>query len=166
VGIKNIGRSGGTGSSHESKFVGGFCIAAMANSQEMVDEFAAEMKNLNDAYNWFTYVLKFCYLITLTGNQWREDLFNPIKVGTNEQNFVKNPVQILCKRTNNREFFVSGLHQGNKIVLTDLSGKSLYQTTVADNEISIDMSRMQRGCAVLTISDNDRIVKSDIISNF
>jgi endo-1,4-beta-D-glucanase Y len=166
VGIKNIGRSGGTGSAHESKFVGGFCIAAMANSQEMVDEFAAEMKNLNDQYNWFTKVLKFCYLITLTGNQWREDLFNPIKVSTNQNYPAKIPAQILCKRTGNREFSVSGLNQGNKITLTDFSGKSLYQTTAAGSNVSIDISRINRGCAVLTISDNNRIVKSDIISNF
>jgi hypothetical protein len=61
---------------------------------------------------------------------------------------------------------VSGLNQGNKITLTDFSGKSLYQTTAAGSNVSIDISRINRGCAVLTISDNNRIVKSDIISNF
>ena len=94
----------------------------MANSQEMVDEFAVEMKNINDSWNWFTYVLKFCYLITLTGNQWRNDLFSTISIPHEQKLFTASIDPIYWKFLGSRELSVAGLQPGYAISLTDVSG--------------------------------------------
>jgi endoglucanase len=169
VGIKKIGGSlslsGGNGGTHESKYVGGFVIAAMANSQEMVDEFAAEMKNLNDNYNWFTHTLKFCYLITMTGNQWRNDLFGPSSISYKQKNSSPSIDQIHWKFLGNRELSVTGLQPGYAISLTDVSGKQLYNKMSKGNSASITTSSIKNGCLILTIKDQNKILfKSGFIS--
>jgi endoglucanase len=165
VGIKKIGVSGQGGSSHESKFVGGFVIAAMANSQELVDEFAAEMKNLNDTYNWFTKVLKFCYLITMTGNQWRNDLFGTGTISHEQTTSSASIDRIHWKFLGNRELSVTGLQPGDAISLTDISGKQLYYKISQGYKASITISSIKNGCLILTIKNqNKKIFKSGFIS--
>jgi endo-1,4-beta-D-glucanase Y len=169
VGIKKIGGSlslsGQSGGTHESKYVGGFVIASMANSQEMVDEFAAEMKNLNDTYNWFTYVLKFCYLITLTGNQWRHDLIGGVPVSYQQKTAGAPIDRIHWKLSGNRELSVAGLKPGYALSLTDVSGKQLHHEISQGCKASITVSSMKNGCLILTIKDhNKKVLTSGLLS--
>ncbi|MBN1577083.1 MAG: hypothetical protein JW913_11050 [Chitinispirillaceae bacterium] len=169
LGIKKVSGSfslsGQPGGTHESKYFGGFAIAAMANSQEMVDEFAAEMKNLNDSWNWFTYVLKFCYLITLTGNQWRNDSFDTVSI-SQEQKHSSAPIdRIHWKLLVNRELSVTGLQPGYAISLTDVSGKQLYSKISQGCKASITVTSIRNRCLILTIKNqNNKILKSVFIS--
>ena len=167
LGIERVGGplslSGQPGGEHESKYFGSFAIAAMANSQEMVDEFAAEMKNINDSWNWFTYVLKFCYLITLTGNQWRNDLFTtPISPAQKHVNTSGDRIHWIC--TGNRELSVTGLQPGYTVSLTDVSGKQLYSGIAQGGKVAISITSVKNRCLILTIkNDNDEILASGIL---
>jgi endo-1,4-beta-D-glucanase Y len=160
LGIKRVSGpfslSGQPGGEHESKYFGAFAIAAMANSQEMVDEFAAEMKNLNDTWNWFTYVLKFCYLITLTGNQWRNDFFSTSSVSHEQKHSSAAIDRIHWKRLGNRELSVTGLQPGYAISLTDLSGKQLYSKISRGCKASINITSIKNRCLILTIKNQNK----------
>ena len=169
LGVKKVGGpfslSGQPGGTHESKYFGGFAIAAMANSQEMVDEFAVEMKNINDSWNWFTYVLKFCYLITLTGNQWRNDLFSTISIPHEQKLFTASIDPIYWKFLGSRELSVAGLQPGYAISLTDVSGKQLYTGISRGCEASIAIASIKNKCLILTIrNQNKKILKSVLLS--
>jgi len=50
-----------------SAFLGGFSVAAMTNSPEIVNNFADELSWLNDSY-WFNLNTRVVYLFALTGN--------------------------------------------------------------------------------------------------
>jgi endoglucanase len=169
LGIKKVSGSfslsGQPGGTHESKYVGGFVIAAMANSQELVDEFAAEMKNLNDTYNWFTKVLKFCYLITMTGNQWRNDQFGTVSVPNEQKKSSASIDRVHWKLLGNRELSVTGLQPGYAISLTDVSGKQLYCKISQGNKTSLTISSIKNGCLILAIKNqNNKMLKSGCIS--
>jgi endo-1,4-beta-D-glucanase Y len=169
LGIKKVSGSftlsGQPGGTHESKYVGGFIIAAMANSQELVDEFASEIKSLNDTYNWFTYTLKFCYLVTLTGNQWRNDLFSTSSISHEHINSSASIDQIHWNLLVNRELSVIGLQPGYAVSLIDLSGKQLYSRISQGCKESISTTSIKNRCLILTIKDqNKKILKSVFLS--
>ncbi|MBT1703803.1 glycosyl hydrolase family 8 [Chryseosolibacter indicus] len=52
-----------------SAFLGGFAVAAMANSQTTVNTFGQELSKLNDTY-WFNLNTRCLYLFTLSGKFW------------------------------------------------------------------------------------------------
>jgi len=169
LGIKRVSGpfslSGQPGGEHESKYFGAFAIAAMANSQEMVDEFAAEIKNLNDSWNWFTAVLKFCYLITLTGNQWRNDLFKTGAISHEPEYSSASIDKIHWKCLGSREVSVTGLQPGYVVSLTDVSGKQLYSKISRGCTTSIPMNSIKDRCLILTIKNrNGKIISSGILS--
>jgi endoglucanase len=157
-----------SGGNHNMAFTGGFAIAAMANSQAMVDEFGTELKKIKDTY-WFTFCLTPCYLLTLTGNQWRNDLKEKQdtgKVAVKKNNPCSLNGQLHWKLLGNRELSIIGLQPGYSVVLTSLSGKRLHHETIVNLKASVDISSMKSGCAILTITDKNRnILKSGILSN-
>ncbi|MDG5813509.1 glycosyl hydrolase family 8 [Chitinispirillales bacterium ANBcel5] len=61
------------GSNTNIPFVGGFAVGAMANSQEVVDDFAAQVRAIDENY-WYGRHLGNVYLLALTGNMWSEDI--------------------------------------------------------------------------------------------
>ena len=156
-----------TGGNHNMCFTGGFAIAAMANSQEMVDEFGTELRKLKDTY-WFTFTLTPCYLLTLTGNQWRNDLKEKQETGNVvlKKNIpVRSNVSPAWNKFN-RNLSIFGLKPGYSIAITNLSGKQLYRALASSEKESIDLSRMKTGCAILTIMDRSRnIIKRELVSN-
>ncbi len=169
LGVKRVSGpfslSGQPGGTHESKYFGGFAIAAMANSQEMVDEFAAEMKNINDTWNWFTYVLKFCYLITLTGNQWRDDLFNTGSISQEQRHPGAMTARIQWKVAGKGKISVTGLQPGYAISLTDASGKRLYSGMSQDSKASVAIASIKNRCLIITIRNRvGKILKSGFVS--
>jgi hypothetical protein len=165
-GIKNIKEGfslsgSSSGGWHSMAYTGGFAIAAMANSQAMVDEFGTDLKTIHDTY-WFTFTLTPCYLLTFTGNQWPEK-FTGVAGKTN-LNRVSN-TRIQWKLLQNRELSINGLKSGYSISITDLSGRNLFNTTAASTGTSIDISKTKTGCVILTITDkNKNIVTRNKIS--
>ena len=60
-----------TGQFHTVPFVGGFAIAAMANSQTTANTFATDLKNINPQFDgYFGSSLRALYMLSLTGNFW------------------------------------------------------------------------------------------------
>lgn len=159
-GIKNIKEGfslsgASSGGWHSMAYTGGFAIAAMANSQAMVDEFGTDLKTIHDTY-WFTFTLTPLYLMTLTGNQWRYDLKDTAKVVVKRNDLVASNDQVLWKSLGNREISFGGIQPGYSLVLTDVSGKLMYRATAAGDKLSIDISKMKPGCAILTVSDRSK----------
>lgn len=63
-----------TGQYHNAPFVGAFAIAAMSTSQQRVDNFGLDFKNIPVSYEvYFGKSLRAIYMLVLTGNFW-----NPI----------------------------------------------------------------------------------------
>jgi endoglucanase len=160
-GIKNLngpfslsGQS--SGGSHESKYVGGFAVAAMANSQAMVDSFGTDLKGITDQYNWFTKVLKYCYLITFTGNQWRPGLGETVTLKKPENLTNDAARSVKFKHFSNHNFSIEGLQPGYSVIVTSLSGKRLFYRTSAIEKMCLDISFMQSGCTVISVLDKDK----------
>jgi endo-1,4-beta-D-glucanase Y len=172
VGPKNIkdgySLSGSaSGSNHNMCFTGGFAIAAMANSQQMVDEFGAEVKKLKDTY-WFSFTLTPCYLLTLTGNQWRNDLKNKQgndDVGVKQAHCAPAPLSPEWSAIAGRTLSFSGLKSGYSITITDLSGKRLHHAAVSGGSAFVSISKLKTGCAIISIADgNKNILKRGLVS--
>ena len=143
-------------------YTGGFAVAAMANSQAMVDEFGTDLKKIKDTY-WFTFSLTPCYLLTLTGNQWRDDLKDKATSLKRENGASKGA--LTWRILSGRELSLNGLQPGYQVSLIDVSGKRLYQTTVNEKQTVIDITSMKSGCAILTVTDkNKNILKRARIS--
>jgi endoglucanase len=64
---------GAQGSNHNLAAVGSMAVAAMANTQEIADAFAAEAIKLSDDY-WYSGYLGTLYLLALSGNMWNPDI--------------------------------------------------------------------------------------------
>ena len=160
IGPKNIkdgySLSGSSsGFNHNMAFTGGFAVAAMANSQEMVDAFGTELKTLKDNH-WFSFSLTPCYLLTFTGNQWRNDLTDTGDVAVTMDNRGASHTSFYWKLLGNRALSVAGLRSGHAIMITDISGKRLYSKAALGDKIIIDISKMKTGCAILTITDKSK----------
>ncbi|VBB48398.1 putative Licheninase [uncultured Paludibacter sp.] len=61
------------GTNKNSSFLGGFTVSMMTTSPTKVDNFANELKKLNDTY-WFNLNTRVLYLFTLTGNFWEPQM--------------------------------------------------------------------------------------------
>jgi endo-1,4-beta-D-glucanase Y len=150
--------------SHPMSYVGGFAIAAMANSQAMVDEFGIDLLKIKDKH-WFPFALTPCYLITFTGNQWRYDIAKNQNTGsaTLEKNILKIKPQ--WNVIGNRKLTITGIQAGYSVILTTLSGIQLYNESAVSNNAFIDVSSIKSNCVILTIRDTSRnILKSGILS--
>jgi endoglucanase len=167
-GISNI-KSGftlsgsSTGGWHDMCFVGGFAIAAMANSQTMVDEFGKDLMKVSDNAS-FSFSLTPCYLLTFTGNQWRYDQDSTGKVALKRNNPGASKAQPHWRLIGNRTLSLGGMQPGSTALVTDVSGKRIFRTTSVTNKVSIDISHMKTGCAILAVTDKNRnILKRDVI---
>lgn len=58
---------------HNMAAVGSFAVAAMANTQEIADDFAAETVKMRDDY-WYSSYLGNLYLLALSGNMWTPEI--------------------------------------------------------------------------------------------
>jgi endo-1,4-beta-D-glucanase Y len=169
VGPKNIkdgySLSGNaTGGNHNMAFTGGFAVAAMANSQEIVDAFGTELKSIKDQH-WFSLALTPGYLLTISGNQWRNDLKDTGNVAVTKNNRSASYAPLLWKSLGNRVLSLTGLQAGHIVTITDISGKRLFSTTANSERIIIDVSKMKTGCAILTVTDKSKnIIRRSRIS--
>jgi hypothetical protein len=142
-------------------FTGGFAVAAMANSQAMVDAFGTELKKIKDTY-WFTFALTPCYLITLTGNQWRNDLKekqdSTRSAIRNGASGVSDPL-LHWKCIGNRKLSISGFKPGYSFSLTTLSGKLLHREPCVVGKTSYGLPAGEGCCAVITVRNKNGIVQ-------
>jgi len=61
------------GTNHNMATVGSLAVAAIANTQTVVDAFVTESGNLRDDY-WYSGYLEYLYLPAMTGNMWNPDI--------------------------------------------------------------------------------------------
>jgi hypothetical protein len=154
---------------HNMAFTGGFAVAAMANSQAIVDDFGKELRKLKDTY-WFTFALTPCYLITLTGNQWRNDLHE--KQDSTGIAFRKIASQasgdfIQWSYIGNRRLSIIGLAPGNSFTLISLSGRLLHNEMISTGSSSVEIPLTNIGCVILTVRNkNGLILKTGLVSPF
>lgn len=62
-----------TSNNHNMAVVGSMAVAAMANTQEIADAFAAEAVRMRDDY-WYSSYLGNLYLLALSGNMWTPEI--------------------------------------------------------------------------------------------
>jgi endo-1,4-beta-D-glucanase Y len=63
----------GVGGNAEMAFLGGWAVSAMANTQTIANAFGTALASRNDSY-WYHRHTGNMYLLTLTGNMWKEDM--------------------------------------------------------------------------------------------
>ncbi|MDO5576175.1 MAG: T9SS type A sorting domain-containing protein, partial [Fibrobacter sp.] len=141
------------GSNHNMATVGSMAVAAMANTQEVLDAFAEDVLTLRDDY-WYSGYLGNLYLLALTGNMWTPEIVDT-KI---KNNLVKNKpdarTQIKIAQKTNRNFAVSGLPHNSTISFTSLSGKVIFSVSDVAETQMVDIYSVQSGCYILTVRDN------------
>ncbi len=140
------------GSNHNMATVGSMAVAAMANTQEVLDAFANEVITLKDDY-WYSGYLGNLYLLSLSGNMWTPEIIAS-QVNTNRSKGKLDPgVQLKISIKVNRGIAISGLPQNCMITLNSLSGKKAFSVFTADRSTSVNINSLQGGCYVLSIHD-------------
>lgn len=144
---------------HNMAFTGGFAVAAMANSQAIADAFGTAVKKLKDTH-WFPLTLTPCYLLTLTGNQWRQD--STISIKNISSQASENSIQ--WSFTGNRRLSIHGLIPGNSFSLVSLSGRLLKNKIIKTASSSVEILLSTNSCAILTVRDNNgTIMKTGLV---
>jgi endo-1,4-beta-D-glucanase Y len=145
---------------HNMAFTGGFAVAAMANSQEIADAFGTAVRKMKDTH-WFPFTLTPCYLLTLTGNQWRNDLIKKQdSTDLAQKKIISRKFEnvIHWRSVRNCKIVISGLVPGNSLTLVSLSGKLLHDQSITACNSPFEISFGKSTCAVLTIRNKDGLV--------
>jgi hypothetical protein len=108
------------GSNHTSSFVGGLAVAAMCNSQEIADAFAADVNKLRDQL-WFNICTRLCYLLTMTGNLWR----NGLGSGVLESGAEAHAAPAIRIRAGANVLAVAGMRNATSVAIFTPAGKLL-----------------------------------------
>lgn len=157
LGISNIkegfsldGQAQGT--FHPMCFVGGFAIAAMANNQQMVDAFAADIVKIRDT-NWFTQSLSPLYLALVTGNYFRDDITEKrIDVGVEAGAAAHVNNAWPAVRCSGDRITVSGLPADHAVTVTTLSGARVVRLAGGSSAV-INTGALKRGCYAVSLTD-------------
>lgn len=154
-----------TGRYHNMSYVGAFAVAAMCNSQEIADAFAAEVAKMPFDNYWYHGFLGNCYMLAMTGNMWKlKDAEDRVAV-KKYQNVTTNN-SVVVKGLKNHKIELSGISNGNSITITTLQGQLAKKFIITGNQICVlDVSSLKNGCYILTIHDkNNRIGMKQIFS--
>jgi endo-1,4-beta-D-glucanase Y len=137
-----------SGTTHNMCFTGGFACAAMCNSQEIANAFAAEMSVIasNDK-EWFTFCVGLCNMITLTGNQWRPEM---VKIESAERTPMNSTEANLQWHYDNRENILVSA-RGGTASLISLSGQCAAKSRFTEGTALIDVSSLNSGCYILQV---------------
>lgn len=163
VGIKNIKEgftlSGSSiGEEHPMCFTGGFAIAAMANSQEMVNEFAKDLLTIRDTY-WFTFSLTPLYLLLLTGNQWNPDITEKRTqvVERYKKQSIDNCISISYIQS--KGIVIEGAEEGDLVKVTTLHGRDVYRGEVTKSKkFFITQDKIVKGCYIVNVTDKKSMI--------
>ena len=138
-----------SGSNRNLAAEGSLAVAAMANTQEVLDAFAAEAIKKNDDY-WYSGYLGNLYLLALSGNMWNPEIVNK-KSNIARPKTHPAPRAPKIKVTADRRLVVAGMPQGSGLTLFTFNGQSVMKAPVinANGTISLDVKNLQRGCYVL-----------------
>jgi len=140
------------GSNHNMAAVGSMAVAAMANTEDVLDAFAKEVITLKDDY-WYSGYLGNLYLLALTGNMWTPEIIAS-QVNTNHiKGKFADKVQLKIIRKVKGGIVISGIPQNCIITLSSLSGKKAISVSTADPNTPVNINSLQGGCYVLTIHD-------------
>jgi endo-1,4-beta-D-glucanase Y len=156
------------GSNHNLAAVGSLAVAAMTNTQQVLDAFVEESMKLRDDY-WYSGYLGNLYLLALTGNMWNPEIVHdntgatPDGIRTNS-----SPGRVRIKIGAKRGLTVSGLSDRACITITTFTGQRLRRAISFNKEgVSLDISTMGSGCYLLTISDDQgKMLQNHIVSFF
>jgi endoglucanase len=140
------------GNYHNMSYVGGFAVSTMCNSQEVCDRFGSEMAKMGFDSYWYHAYLGNCYLLTMTGNMWSEEVVRNTRAVSRAKGVA--PAGMRVAFTGNRKLIVTGLRNACSVVLTDLSGQRVaHSAAVAEDRTSLDIGIVKKGCYVVGISD-------------
>ena len=142
------------GSSHTSSFTGSFGVAAMCNNQEIADSFGEEVDKLRDN-RWFNLCCRCCYLMALTGNQWK-----PVSTGIRHGTVLKkaNDQNKPTVHYGNQFLHVRSGSDIHSIEIVSLSGKRMTMSYAANSSInSFDISALSRGVYFLRVHAADAV---------
>jgi endo-1,4-beta-D-glucanase Y len=140
------------GSNHNMAAVGSMAVAAMANTQEVLDAFAKEVITLRDDY-WYSGYLGNLYLLALTGNMWTPEIIEAQEDIIRLKGKPAHMVQLKITRKINRSLVISGIPQNCTVSLTSLSGKKAFSASTTDRNTTVNINSLQGGCYVLTLHD-------------
>lgn len=137
------------GSNKNMAFLGSFAVSAMCNSQEVVDDFAEEVLKKKSDY-WYSGYLGNCYLLTLSGNMWREDMLDTRSVPRFSGKRTDSPdIRI---QYNAKKMFISGLAEKSNISLKDFCGRNVSSAKfTGNNMVSIDIAGLTDGCYIIQV---------------
>lgn len=157
--IKDTYKLDGTpaGNNHNSAFVGGFAVSAMCNNQDMVNDFGAELKKINDNY-WFNNCTRTLYLFTLSGNFWKPSKYDP---SSSTGEVKKNEINIFPNPSKEGRFHIDfNMKQKSsedcKVEVYDSAGEAVYSKIIDRNQnsCSVDLGT-RRGVFIINISGKD-----------
>lgn len=140
------------GSSHNMASVGSMAVAAMANTQEVVDAFGKEVIKLRDDY-WYSGYLGNLYLLALSGNMWTPEIIaNQVKIKHTNESCISGIDLKISKKTN-RGISISGIPRNCTVTLTSLSGQRVFFANTSDGKSSVNFNSQQSGCYILNLSN-------------
>ncbi|MCX7726164.1 MAG: glycosyl hydrolase family 8, partial [Chitinispirillaceae bacterium] len=146
------------GSNHPMCFVGGFAIAAMANSQQMVNEFGKDLLTIRDTY-WFTFSLTPLYLLLLTGNQWNPNITEKRTQVVENNKIHSKESHISIKLIKSNGIIIEGIEAEDEIMVTTLQGRKIYEErAVEERKIVVPQSKIAKGCYLVNITNKKNII--------
>lgn len=143
------------GSNHNLAIVGSLAVAAMANSQDILDDFARESKKLNDDF-WYSGYLGNLYLLALSGNMWTPEIVEANQVNAKGKNMSHSLTDkdVHITTIARRAITIRSLNAGTTVSLTTLDGQQIVSmTTTVEKSASINIAQLRRGCYLLNVTD-------------
>jgi endoglucanase len=148
------------GSSANMAAEGSLAVAAMANTQEVADAFAAEAIKKKDDY-WYSGYLGNLYLLAMSGNMWNPDIMDKTKSAANENRAVPARLaQPRIKNTLRGDLAVSGLPQAGSIYLVTTSGQMIKTSSIVRGSARIDLTSFRSGYYLLNVRDENGRTRS------
>jgi endoglucanase len=140
------------GNYHNMASVGSLGVAAMANTQQVVNAFADECTKLKDE-SWYCGYLGNLYLLALSGNMWNPEIVEKSARLTQPGGRCESAAHQLTIRTLAGDRLVfSGLSRGSIVLLTTLDGRIIMKSAAPENGIiSMEVSKAPRGCCIVRI---------------
>lgn len=140
------------GTSHNMAVMGSIAVAAMADSQNVLDAYVGEVLKIKAGY-WYSAYLGNLYLLALSGNMWTPAIVANQKTAVNCRTDVVCDVNEIT--VSRRTLVFRGLPEGTVVSLSTLSGRLAVMLTVRNGQEQISVGSVQRGCYMLRLTNAD-----------